>query len=375
MTQFSLANLRFILDTEDKADAPNAEELLQQLRENLEVLFMLLLDTGDSGSATSDPPNDTTGVLTDTGASYDVDEHNGRTLVITSGTAKNTIYTIDDTTATTIVCTGDNLYAAGVRSGDTYKVFYDLKVNTDGHNNDGVNSAALQSASISQALLKTSTHEQTTTQNTFQAKTLTYADYGFNCRLKATNGFTASFARSSQAAGSGTAGTTYIGETVYLKSNTSGFTAYLIYRYISASGEVFWLWLLRDKLTKEIIDADASSDHCSFGLDNPSDREHPFLTYDPAQHEIVLINPTKEELKIIYETSSERGLLQTFLEDFEIDDASVRPWPTIPVTTRIKNNDWMEALITKKPVEVEKKIIPKVDYVLCKSLKSKVKKL
>lgn len=72
------------------------------------------------GTATSNPPNDTTGVLTDTAADLTADEFNGYILVITSGTASGNTYTIDDTTATTFVCSGDNLYAAGVRSGDSY---------------------------------------------------------------------------------------------------------------------------------------------------------------------------------------------------------------------------------------------------------------
>lgn len=135
-----ITQLRTILATETDYDSPNSEELMEQIRENIESLFMLLLDTGDSGSATSDPPDDATGVLTDTGAAYSTDEHNSRTLLITSGNAIGNMYEIGDTTATTLVCTGDNLYSDGVRQADTYKVLYDLKVNLDGHDHDGINS-------------------------------------------------------------------------------------------------------------------------------------------------------------------------------------------------------------------------------------------
>lgn len=142
MSNFDMSNfIRYVLDTEDDHKSPLTDNWQQALRYMVEQLYMLLLDTGDSGSATSDPPDDTTGVLTDSGAAYDTDEHNGRTLLITSGSAKGKMFTIDDTTATTLVCTGDNLYNAGVRSGDTYKILYDLKVNTDGHDHDGINSA------------------------------------------------------------------------------------------------------------------------------------------------------------------------------------------------------------------------------------------
>jgi hypothetical protein len=140
MAFWSLSALRTILATETDADSPISEELMSQYRENIEAIIMLLLDTGVSGVADSDPPNDTTGVLTDAAPGFTADDHNGRTLLITSGLAIGNLYTIDDTTTTTLVCTGDNLYADGVRGADTYKILYDLKNNTDGHDHNGVNS-------------------------------------------------------------------------------------------------------------------------------------------------------------------------------------------------------------------------------------------
>lgn len=76
----------------------------------------------DTGSATSDPPDDTTGVLTDSAGTMTPDAHIDRWLVMTSGTASGKIWKITDNAATTITCAGINLYSAGVRSGDTYKV-------------------------------------------------------------------------------------------------------------------------------------------------------------------------------------------------------------------------------------------------------------
>lgn len=132
----SVALLRVILEGETDANSPGSEELMSQMRENWEVFLMLMLYTGDSGTATEDP---TETVLTDSGATYDVDEHNGRSLVIIDGDAAGNIYTIDDTTATTLICTGDTLLADGIRSGDAYKIFYDLK-STTAHKHDGIDS-------------------------------------------------------------------------------------------------------------------------------------------------------------------------------------------------------------------------------------------
>ena len=87
------------------------------------VLYVPDEDTSlATGTATSDPPNDTTGVLTDTGATLTIDAQIGRWLVMTSGMASGRIWKITDNAATTITCEGVNLYEAGVRSGDAYKI-------------------------------------------------------------------------------------------------------------------------------------------------------------------------------------------------------------------------------------------------------------
>lgn len=135
--------LRIILDTETDADSPDNEETYSQMRENLEVLLSLIGYTGDAGTLTSNPPNNTTGVATDAAGGFATNEHNGRRLFFITGHAKGNIYTIDDTTGTTLVCAGDNLYADGVRSGDKYRVFYNVERGL-AHNHDGVNSPITQ---------------------------------------------------------------------------------------------------------------------------------------------------------------------------------------------------------------------------------------
>lgn len=156
MPFWNFGDLRILLDTETDHDSPGSEELVSQIRENIEALFMLLLGTGTSGTATSDPSNSTAGYFYDTSGGYADDEHNGRTLVITSGAAKGNTYTIDDTVASVhrLACTGDNLYADGVRSGDSYIILYDTKVNADGHDHDGINSCAPVLANNSIANIK-----------------------------------------------------------------------------------------------------------------------------------------------------------------------------------------------------------------------------
>ena len=255
----------------------------------------------------------------------------------------------------------------------------DRTVNHVAHTGDvtGATALTIGAAKVSQAKLKTSTHEQTNATGEWVPKTLTYADYGFECRFKHSGSgiYAAQFARGSQVNPVVTKSSAYVGETMYIKGNTSAgyfVTAHVIYRYVTSSGEVFWLWILRDKITKKIISVDASSDHCSFGKKDPSERPHPFdHEYDPAKHEIVLINPTETELKVLYAKKKEIGsdsLIETFLNEYEINETSEPQWPTKPVTTKIINDDWFEAWINKEPVEIKKKVIPKVDYVLCRKL-------
>lgn len=161
MSFFDLSALRTILATETDADSPGSEELLSQIRENWEVFTMLVFDTGVSGTVTGISG----AVLTDTGNFAGADVHNGHTLVITSGTAIGNTYTIDDSDTNTLTCTGDNLETDGVDVGDTYKVFYDLKVNTQGHDHDGVNSAEVVLADGQVVTAKLASDEQMTTAN------------------------------------------------------------------------------------------------------------------------------------------------------------------------------------------------------------------
>jgi len=140
MAWFTLSNLRAIQTTETDADSPGSEELMSQIRENIECLLILTHYTGDSGTVTGI----STATLTDGAQSWDTDEHNGRTLLITSGSAIGNLYTIDDTTGTTLVCTGDDLEADGVAVDDTFMVFYDVLTNAEGHTHDDINSAPVE---------------------------------------------------------------------------------------------------------------------------------------------------------------------------------------------------------------------------------------
>jgi len=104
---------------------------------------------------------------------------------------------------------------------------------------------------------------------------------------------------------------------------------------------------------------------------------HPFITcYDSEKHEIVVINPTIEELQemrmktIQPEDKPDKDLLEVILEDYEIDEASKLKWPDKEVTVALPP-DWDEAWHTGKVVTPIKKVIPKPNYIQCKRLRLK----
>jgi hypothetical protein len=218
-------------------------------------------------------------------------------------------------------------------------------------------------ASITQAKLKTSTHEQSTNSDTWAEKRLTYADYGFNCRLSTSGeGHEGYFKRSDDVHSTTVSALSYVGESVWLKSVFA--TIYVIYRYVTSSGEVFWVWLLRDKETGIITDADCCSDHCGWGLEDPNDRPHPFNNYDPEKHEILLFNPTSAELtEILAKKTRRRSVLQIILEDYVPEEVTKRSWPSIPVTFDIEDDNWEEKLFTGKEAKIRQAVIKQVPYV------------
>ena len=256
---------------------------------------------------------------------------------------------------------GTSLVSADIR--ENFRALKDDSIVTAGAcTGNSATATAVPNASITQSKLKTTTHEQSTAADTWTEKTLTYADYGFNCRIKKVGGFAVYFKRSDEANPILTTSTSYGGESVWLKA--VGSTAYVIYRYVTSSGEVFWVWLLRDKETGEITDADCCSDHCGWGLDDPNDRPHPFLNYDPEKHEILLFNPTPTELtEILAKKTKKRSVLQIVLEDYEPEEATKRSWPSIPVTFDIEDDNWEEKLFTGKEATIRQAVIKQVPYV------------
>jgi len=185
---------------------------------------------------------------------------------------------------------------------------------------------------------------------------------------------------------------------VFMASNLGSDTVYARTRYVTSSGEVFWVFALRAKVdipepTPEepdyfhpmgkIVCCCVAPDHPCFGNGaDPNKVSHPFSDFDTTQYELVVINPTKEQVQQIEEAQLDQdGLLRSdtsFIEEmwnlFEIDEKSTPEWPNVPVTVGIKEP---ASLMAGEEVTTVKKIIPDLrqklrgDIVVLKSLKSR----
>ncbi len=153
---------------------------------------------------------------------------------------------------------------------------------------------------------------------------------------------------------------------VYLDVSTG--TTYAYFSYHTSSGEIFWLYFLRNKATRQIISAVAAPDHPCFGNGgDPVLLPHPFNDYDPAIHDIIVVNPDAEQIRQIKAQARGRSFLQTILEDFDLAGAGSAKWPGIPVTTGIIDND--ETIIAAgQKVNVIKRIIPQPHNISVESL-------
>lgn len=150
--------------------------------------------------------------------------------------------------------------------------------------------------------------------------------------------------------------------------------AYIQQKYITSSGEVFWYMIMRDKVTKKIMGQWCCSDHpCMPQNKDPEDYPHPWQhIFDESQHEIVVVNPDKDELENIrlLRANGDRTPLEVIEQEYDIDETTEPDWIAIPITIGLPP-DWQEKKIGDK-IKPIKKVIPKPDYVKTAKLKLKV---
>ena len=223
---------------------------------------------------------------------------------------------------------------------------------------------------VTQAKLKTSTGSVSTTSTTAVNLTLPGGEYGFYPQLQAPVAWatiTAQIAVPLYA-------TAFV-TNIAIASNYVDNTVYARQRYVTSSGEVHWVFILRDKTTKDTIAMYQAPDHPCFGNGGkPLLVPHPFGSYDPDKHEIIVINPSDEDVFnmqdacIMPEDKPDRDILEVIVKDYEIDEDLKTEWPKKEITVGLpKNIDWKRMPEVSKVVPVRKRI-PQPSYVTTRKL-------
>jgi len=223
---------------------------------------------------------------------------------------------------------------------------------------------------VKQSMLSTSMGSVSRSGGTVGNSLLPGGEYGFYPQTKSVGVGTDSLFKI-RGAGTGATYTTNIHITSY-----SDNTGYAQQRYVTSSGEVHWLFILRDKITKDILSAWQAPDHPCFGNSGkPALVPHPFPDFDENLHEIIVINPTNAEVKKIKEKAimgedvPDKDFLEVIAEDYEIDETNPPDYPSIGVTVGLPDN-WQELPAGSKVVPVKKRIL-KPDMVKTAKLKKK----
>jgi len=198
------------------------------------------------------------------------------------------------------------------------------------------------SAVVPQAALKTSQGSVSCSANTsFTNLTLPGGEFGFYPRVKCEHSSYPVFANICNNI-SGYEGTSYA-TIISLKSDqiSSSYDIFAQQRYVTSSGEIYWIFILQDKDTKERIAVWQAPDHPCFGNGgDPEALPHPFLFFDEAKHEIIVINPTKEQVANINNglkrpdgmRDASKDFIEILFEKYEIDEMSTPEWPTRAIT-------------------------------------------
>jgi len=170
---------------------------------------------------------------------------------------------------------------------------------------------------------------------------------------------------------------------IYLKMLYSVDTVYANTRYHTSSGEIFWIFILRDKLTKKAIAKSYAHDHVCFGNGGkPAIVQHPFCDAisdtdglylirngKKRRVEIVVLNPEKDIIDHCYNKThsldpmkNDKSFAQVFNEEMEYTTSNLKKvsWLENPVTVGLRDGlDWSHGIT--KPI---KAVIPRPKHVL-----------
>ena len=226
----------------------------------------------------------------------------------------------------------------------------------------GITGGYIAGGQIAQVHLKTTYGEVSGGSGVRANYTLPGGTYGFYPQVKMSDTETRvwqatmcmNYPNGSQNAAGWTSYVTSI--TLYAESGTM----YALQRYITSSGEIFWIFVLREKDSGKVLSMWMGPDHPCFG--NGADPErvpHPFPDYNPDKHEILLFNPSPDEVDDLREYMEDNGhdsLIDAFRQLYDLSDLREAAWPTKPVTVGLPRKTRDGKRLGPVPM---KKVIPR----------------
>jgi len=245
--------------------------------------------------------------------------------------------------------------------------------------NDGrlSDARAPTASSVSQSKLKTATGSTSVyigTANTEgETGVLPGGEYGFRCRVMQNSAF--NYSGEFKGLNYKSLGTSYTAAKALFYNHTELGTYYAQERYVQASGEVHWIFNLRNRKTGIIEKAWQAPDHCCFGNgDDPKTFQHPFGNYDQDKYELIVVNPPLSLAKKINAKAGKSGeFLEIIQNEYEIDELSCPEWPKENVTVGLPG-DWEEKWMTGESIKPLKSAVPKPKQAVTRVLKKKKKK-
>jgi hypothetical protein len=226
---------------------------------------------------------------------------------------------------------------------------------------NAVTLSKIASSSVSRSILKTSVASSQFSSQGVHFYLMGGGDYGFHKQQYQTGGMQYVLNDWAQGQQGPTSYTT--AAAVNIISGTG--YVHVRQRYITDSGEVFWIYILRDIATKKIIAIWQCPDHPCFGNGgDPIKTPHPFLSFIPNEQEIIVCNPSINEVQHMRSICGDRDLTDVIRDDYIIDERSNPVWTEKEITVGLPgNHDWSMGEIT--PL---KRRIPKPDMIIHKSL-------
>ena len=244
-----------------------------------------------------------------------------------------------------------------------------------------ITEAKMAASAVSTSKLKSSTQAQIIAIGSGVTYTfiLTGGEYCFRPTIKA------NAAASNIDFGLTTSATTGFRTLFPIKNNTSNKSFYCTQRYITSSGEIIWLFIMRELIGRNIVGMSIAPDHPCFNSENYLETEHPFSNYDPLIHEIICINPSLEQYdeidnRCIIDGQPDKDMLDTIIDDYDIIESDNLEYPIIPISIGLPKRIEIDGkntivdyrfLETGTVIEPIKKVIKKPSYITVKRLRLK----